>query len=213
MTIFTVRVSPDGGDAGRNAGFWRGQTPQRWRPEARLDYAEEARALAHRLGVPSDDLARIPGHAAHHAPPGYRHDLIHDIALAWLTKHPASALQAYGLARQLLWVKWRGWHRTEHRRGFSMDAVNVDGDALPRVTADGAPPQSAEAALLAYIGAGIEFEAMVIGEYSARSLWARLPAEIRPLIAARLVGEKVVGWRAKRLNAWAQAHAAEFLGF
>ena len=166
------------------------------------DLEAMATVLSKRLGIKASWLTAILAFHLSHSPPGYRQDLVQEIALVWLDARPNSGRLAYGIAKKVLLMRWRAWHRREHRVGVCIDEV-LEGD--DRRHEDGTKPEPG-AVLATYIGAAIEFESMVIGAIDGAALWAQLPTDIRATVAKRMAGERVNGWPAKRLNAWAAAH-------
>lgn len=161
-----------------------------------------APVLSKRTGVKADWLLAILAFHLSHSPPGYRQDLVQDIAMVWLDARPDNGRLAYGMAKKVLLMRWRSWHRREHRVAVCIDEV-LEGD--DRVNEDGMQADRG-AVLASYIGAAVEFESMVIGQLDGQALWAKLPPDIRATVAKRMAGERVNGWPAKRLNAWAGTH-------
>lgn len=185
------------------------QAPERQRSP--YEYKATTQAVATRLnikGITADDLESTLRFWVPKGPPQYGHDLLHDIAIAWIEERPINGAVAFGMARHIVGRKWRAWHTRQH---FSIEAMAHD---EPGADLDDMIAVKAQRWTDYLVGA-LQTDAVAMGNIVATQIWALLPTEwngynIRNLVERRLEGENLRK-QANILRGWAIQNAEKLI--
>lgn len=120
-----------------------------------------------------------------------REDLFQDIALTLLTNKTDSERLAYSIAR-CDWKDW--WKKYKIRQHFSLDTVVNDSEGNKVTMGDLVVGES-------------EFELKMNGKLDAQRIWNILPAKLKKVVQAKLLGQMVSPFDNCDLQEWGAKHA------
>ncbi len=125
-----------------------------------------------------------------------REDMFQDLALAVFKAKTRDERLAYTIAR-LDWLDW--WKRYKIREHYSLDSVIEDEEGNPTTLAN-------------MIVGEVEFERKINGRLDAERIYDALPADIKPLIDRRLIGQPLRRSAERmRLNRWIKTEGYKLL--
>lgn len=182
----------------------------------KVEYRDIAKMLASALPVEGEEFGRkveeyleaikaMPVEAktalkvayifSHKVPREEREDMFQDLALACFKAKVKDEKLAYAIAR-CDWLDW--WSKYKIRQHTSLDSVVEDSEG--------------NATTLAELLVGeMEFETKMDGQLDGERIWDKLPADIKPLVAKRLMGKALTVTERKRMSRFVQHQGVSLL--